>query len=58
MIDLRTCSLKKGKRPDGASYFDIRDSATDESYISIVLESSEEFNRWGSVLLESTRSDA
>ena len=50
--------MKKGKRPDGASYFDIRDSNTDESWVSIVLESNEEFNRWGSVLLESTRSDA
>ena len=58
MIDLRTCNLKRGKRPDGMSYFDIRDQVTDESYISLMLESQEDFNRWGSVLLESTRSDA
>lgn len=52
------CSLRKGKMPNGSQFFEVRDNSTQEVFFKLQFESKDEFNKWGVVLIESTKPDA
>ena len=54
---MRTCKLQKGTLANGDKFIEVIEEATGESQFSIRFDNSDEFTRWGNVLVESIKSD-